>query len=168
MFLKILIYLFIFREKGRRKRGRETSMCERYIDQLPLGRPQPGIWATTQACVLTGNPTGNILVCRPGTQSTEPHQPGQPIESVSIICVNSCPNSSLSPTPVASAGFAPVPVNILLPGHAADHICYLLSSMLLSSVSVPSEYKPVQKRNENPLLCTRVLLTATLSHSFLS
>ena len=35
-------YLFIFREGEGRKRGRETPMCERNIDQLPLAPgPQP-------------------------------------------------------------------------------------------------------------------------------
>ena len=34
----------IFKERGREgeKRGRETSMCERYIDRLPLTPPQLG------------------------------------------------------------------------------------------------------------------------------
>ena len=39
-------------------------MCERYVDQLPLACPQPGTWPTTQACVLAGNRTGELLVCR--------------------------------------------------------------------------------------------------------
>ena len=48
-------YLFIFREeKGGRKRGRETLMCERYIYRLPLTHPQPQTWPTTQACALAG------------------------------------------------------------------------------------------------------------------
>ena len=40
-------------------------MCERYINWLPLVRPQLGTWPTTQACALTGNRTGDISVCRP-------------------------------------------------------------------------------------------------------
>ena len=37
-------YLFIFRERGSegKKRGRETSMWERNIDQVPLALPQRG------------------------------------------------------------------------------------------------------------------------------
>ena len=40
-------------------------MCERYIDWLPLARLQLGMWPTTQAQALTGNPTNNLWVCRP-------------------------------------------------------------------------------------------------------
>ena len=32
---------------------------------LPLTSPPPGTWPSTQACVLTGNQTGNRLVRRP-------------------------------------------------------------------------------------------------------
>ena len=46
-------------------RGRETPMCEKYIDQLPLAWPQLGTQPTTQACDLTGNRTGDPLVHRP-------------------------------------------------------------------------------------------------------
>ena len=49
-------YLFTFKErKGGRKKGRETSVCERYINWLPLTHPQLRTWPTTQACALTGN-----------------------------------------------------------------------------------------------------------------
>ena len=37
-------------------------MCKRNIDLLPLTRPQPGTWPTTQACALTGNRTGDLAV----------------------------------------------------------------------------------------------------------
>ena len=37
-------------------------MCERNIDWLPLTCPQLGTWPATQACPLTGNETGNLLV----------------------------------------------------------------------------------------------------------
>ena len=58
--------LFIFREIGEgREKERETSMCQRDINQLPLARPLLGTWPATQACALTGNPTGDSLVCRP-------------------------------------------------------------------------------------------------------
>ena len=62
-FLKLIIYLFLERWEGR-EGGRETSMCERYINQLPLTCLQPGTWPTTQACVLTGNQTSDPLVHR--------------------------------------------------------------------------------------------------------
>ena len=64
-FGKDFIYLFLERGKGGRKRGTEISMCERYIDQLPLMRLQPGTWPVIQACALTSNWTGNLLVQRP-------------------------------------------------------------------------------------------------------
>ena len=63
-FLNILFIYFQRRGKGGRKRGRETSTCERYINQS-TGHPQPGTWPTTQACALTGNQTSNPLICRP-------------------------------------------------------------------------------------------------------
>ena len=43
----------------------ETLMCKRYMDWLPLTRPQLGTWPLTQACALTGNRTGDLWVCRP-------------------------------------------------------------------------------------------------------
>ena len=39
-------------------------MCERYIYRLSLMRPQMGTWPETQACALTGNQTGDLLVHR--------------------------------------------------------------------------------------------------------
>ena len=39
-------------------------------------RPLLGTWPITQACALTGNRTSDPLSHRPGTQSTEIHQPG--------------------------------------------------------------------------------------------
>ena len=57
--------LFIFREMGREGgRGRETSMCEGYIHQLPPASLQLGTWPTTQACALTGDRTGDLSVLR--------------------------------------------------------------------------------------------------------
>ena len=61
-------YLFIyFQTEGKegRKVRRETSICERYIDWLPLSHSQLLTWPATQACALTGNGTGDPLVCRP-------------------------------------------------------------------------------------------------------
>ena len=49
-------YLLISRErKGRRKTGRETLMCERNLNSLPLARPQLGTWPATQARALIRN-----------------------------------------------------------------------------------------------------------------
>ena len=55
--------LFTIRERG--KRGRETSVCERYIDWLPLACPQLGTWPATQACALTGDWTSDLAIHRP-------------------------------------------------------------------------------------------------------
>ena len=66
------------REKGKegeregKKRGceRETFIsCHLYASQL---RDEP----TTQACVLTGNLTGDLLAYKGNAQATEPHWPG--------------------------------------------------------------------------------------------
>ena len=59
VFKKYFIYLFIFRQRG--KGGREGNISV----WLPLMRPLLGTWPTTQACALTGNRTGDPLVCRP-------------------------------------------------------------------------------------------------------
>ena len=56
-FFKDFIYLFFRKGKGKTKRRRE-NVC------LPLVCPLLGTWPTTQACALTGNWTGNPLVCR--------------------------------------------------------------------------------------------------------
>ena len=63
--LKNIFYLFIFRERGMEgEKGRETAMCKRYMDRMPIARPQPGTWPSTQASALTGNRTSNLLVPR--------------------------------------------------------------------------------------------------------
>ena len=64
-FLNILFIYFYREEKGGRKRGRETSVCERHIDLLPLTCPQLGTWPATQACALTGNRTCDLMVHNP-------------------------------------------------------------------------------------------------------
>ena len=43
---------------------RETLMCEKYVDGLPLAHPQLGTWPATQPNALTGNQTGDPLVLR--------------------------------------------------------------------------------------------------------
>ena len=61
-FLKIF-YLSLERRK-RRKTGRETSVCKRYINQLSLACPRLGTRPTTQAHALTGNHTDSLSVHR--------------------------------------------------------------------------------------------------------
>ena len=61
-FSKDFIY-FLERGEGRDKE-RETLMCERNIDRLPLTCPQLGTWPAAQACALTGNWTVDLFVCR--------------------------------------------------------------------------------------------------------
>ena len=57
---KDFIYLFLERGEGRKKEK------ERNINVwLPLVCPQLGTWPTTHACALSGNGTGDPLVCRP-------------------------------------------------------------------------------------------------------
>ena len=58
IFFKDFIDLFLERWEGKEK-GRETSTgCLSHASNL-------GIWPATQAYALTGNPTGDPLVCRP-------------------------------------------------------------------------------------------------------
>ena len=51
-------YLFIFREKG--MEGEREGNINVW---LPLEHPLLRTWPTTQACALTGNQTGDPLVC---------------------------------------------------------------------------------------------------------
>ena len=68
--------LFIFRERGKEgERRRETSMCERYIDWLPLTPPTGDLACNPIMCPdLESNrrPLGS----QASTQSTDLHQPG--------------------------------------------------------------------------------------------
>ena len=65
LFFKNFIYLFKSNGEGGRKKGKETSMCKRYIDWLPHECSQMGTWPATQACALTRNQTSDPLVHRP-------------------------------------------------------------------------------------------------------
>ena len=58
-FFLLRFYLFIFRKRGEREKERGTSVCG-CLSYAPL----LGTWPTTQACALTGNQTGDPLVCR--------------------------------------------------------------------------------------------------------
>ena len=59
-----ILFIYFSRERGREgDREEEKHQCVRE-KQLPLTRPQPGTWPATQACALTGNRTGNLLVHR--------------------------------------------------------------------------------------------------------
>ncbi|KAF6104435.1 hypothetical protein HJG60_011365 [Phyllostomus discolor] len=78
-YLKILFIYFQREGEGGKKRRKETSMCERNFDGLPLACPHLGAWPATQACALTGNRTSNRqpFCSQASTQSTGPHQSGQ-------------------------------------------------------------------------------------------
>ena len=52
-------YLFFNKGEGREKERERTINV-----WLPLVHLQLGTWPTTQACALTGNQTGDLLVCR--------------------------------------------------------------------------------------------------------
>ena len=57
------IYLFLERRGGREREKGETLNCQRNTDWLPLTWLQLGTWPTTQACALTRNRTGHLLLC---------------------------------------------------------------------------------------------------------
>ena len=73
------MYLFIFRE--RRREGKER---ERNIYWLPLAHAN---WSATQACALDRESNQQPFGSQAGTQSTEPHQPGQKFPSFSMANV---------------------------------------------------------------------------------
>ena len=60
LLFKIACIYFKREGKRGRKKGRETSMCERNIDRLPLATPQLGNRPATQTCALTRNRTGDL------------------------------------------------------------------------------------------------------------
>ena len=59
------IFLVYFSREGKvGTKGRETAMCKRYMNWLPLAHPQSGTGPTIQACALTRNKTSSPLVHR--------------------------------------------------------------------------------------------------------
>ena len=60
--------------EGGRTRGKETWMCERNINRLPLARPQLGAWPTIPTCSGTGNRTSGLPVCRPTLRAFRRHK----------------------------------------------------------------------------------------------
>ena len=66
-FIFFLDVIYLFLEGGEEKEKEQ----ERNINVwLPLEWPLLGTWPTTQACALTGNPTGNLLVRRSSLSHT--------------------------------------------------------------------------------------------------
>ena len=65
----------MFREGEGKEKERERNITV----WVPLIRPLLGTWPETQACALTENRESNWqpFDSQAGTQSTEPHQPGQ-------------------------------------------------------------------------------------------
>ena len=81
---KDFINLFLEREE-RKEKERERNINV----WLALMCPLLGTWPEIQACAPAGNWTSDPLVCRPGTQSTEPHQPG-PMSSLQTTSAYAC------------------------------------------------------------------------------
>ena len=59
IYLKIL-FIYLRGSEGERKR----NIGARDLDWLPLVCPELGTWPPSQASALTGNRTGDLLVCR--------------------------------------------------------------------------------------------------------
>ena len=60
--LKKILFIYLFLEgEDRKEKERERS----FNVWLPLAHPLLGTWSTTQACALTGNQTGDPLLCGP-------------------------------------------------------------------------------------------------------
>ena len=59
-----MFFLFLERGEGREKeRERNTHVWENRHQSVASHTPTLGTWTTTQACALTGNWTGDLLVC---------------------------------------------------------------------------------------------------------
>ena len=72
LFLPLFLWFYFFLERGE---GREKERERNISVWLPLMWLPLGTWPINQACVLTGNPTGDPWFTA-YAQSTEPHQPG--------------------------------------------------------------------------------------------
>ena len=72
---------FIFREREREEE-RETWMCERNVNWLPLPCPQMGTWLAPQACAPTGNRPSDLLVRRPALNPLSHTSHGR-----SVLCI---------------------------------------------------------------------------------
>ena len=84
-------YLFLERGKGRE---RETSVFKRYINWLPLAHPQLRTCPATQACVLTGNRTGNPLVRRPALNPLSHTSQGEKYRTIKVVYMITCKNGN--------------------------------------------------------------------------
>ena len=74
LYFKIFIYSFLREGEGKEKeRERNIPVW------LPLMRPLLGTCPTTQACALTGNGTGDPLVCRPALNPLSYTSLGSPL-----------------------------------------------------------------------------------------
>ena len=74
LFPQVFIYLFLKKGEGREKEiEKNINVC------LPLMCPQPGTWHATQACARDWESNWWPFGSQAGTQSTEPHHPGQDI-----------------------------------------------------------------------------------------
>ena len=71
-FFKGFIYLY---SEKRREEEKERNISV----WLPLARPTLGTDPTAQACALTGNQTGDLLVCRPALNPLSHTSQGFPV-----------------------------------------------------------------------------------------
>ena len=123
LFFKDLIHLFLERGKGGRKRGREISVCERYIGQLPLACLQLGTWPTTKAHALTGNQTNDLLVHRPALNPLSHSSQGSSLRIFKAVFTLT-PSHPASPWSLFPG---------LLPSHRIpDKIVHKMSAFLIS------------------------------------
>ena len=78
-------------------------MCEKYIDQLPLARPQPGDLARNPGMCPDWESNRQPFGLQTGTQSTKPHQPGSGwLEVLTLSPILPTPHTHLWELPVCS------------------------------------------------------------------
>ena len=77
---KDFIYLFLERGREREREG-EKHQCVVASHMLPLGT-----WPTTQACALTGNRTGDPLLCSLALNPLSHTSQGRNTELLSKLC----------------------------------------------------------------------------------